>query len=122
MLFRSHGDLHSKNVMIISEKPIIIDFGTSIFSKSQKFSKERECNLITKLVIEIFPEWNELIVNIKSLHGNPEMTLNQCIKWVYLYEHYCQLLRYFDKYSDGEDTYFIRNEIMSIGGAIARSP
>lgn len=117
-----HGDLHSKNVMIISEKPIIIDFGTSFFSKTQKDSKKRECDLITKLAIEIFPEWNELHLNVNAIYGYPEMALNQCIKWVHFNEHYKRFLQRLEKYSDEEDHYFIKNEIGQIGFAIARSP
>jgi len=119
-----HGDLHSRNVMIMSEEPIIIDFGTSFFSKSQshKHSKRRESILLTKLVIEMFPEWDHALLNVGRILDYPEMALNQCVKWVFLFEHYGYFLRHLEEYSDAEDNYSLRNEMGNIGMAIARCP
>lgn len=119
-----HGDLHSKNVMIISEEPIIIDFGTSFFSKSRshKTSKKRESTLLTKLVTEMFPEWDGALLSVERILDYPEMALNQCIKWVFLFEHYGYFLGYLEKYSDAEDNISLRNEMGNIGMAIAQCP
>lgn len=117
-----HGDLHAKNVMIISEKPIIIDFGTSVFSKTQRDSKKRECDLITKLAIEMFPEWDGAILSIEGVNGLPEMALNQCADWVSLFQHYDNFLRYLDQYTVEKGTHSLREELRYMGLAIIRSP
>lgn len=119
-----HGDLHSRNIMMICEEPIIIDFGTSFFSKSQsrKNSKKRESTLLTKLVIEMFPEWDSSLLSVERILDYPEMALNQCVKWVSLFEHYGCFLKYLDKYSDAGDNFLLRNEMENIGVTIARCP
>ncbi len=119
-----HGDLHSRNVMVISEEPIIIDFGTSFFSKSRsrKYSKRRESILLTKLAIELFPEWDRALLSLDRILDYPEMALNQSIKWVFLFEHYGYFLRNLEKYLDAEDDYDLRSEMGNIGVALARCP
>ena len=50
----THGDLHSKNIMINNNKAIIFDFGSSIFAKSSDESKKRACSLLIKLGDKLF--------------------------------------------------------------------
>jgi serine/threonine protein kinase len=49
----THGDLHSKNIMINNNEAILFDFGSSIFASSGE-SKKRACELLIKLGDKLF--------------------------------------------------------------------
>ena len=52
-----HGDLHADNIIIGNDDIVkILDFGTSIFAKSQDASHERDAKMLYDLALSVLPE------------------------------------------------------------------
>lgn len=117
-----HGDLHPGNVILVSETPKVIDFGTSIFAGKNWQPKERESLLLQKLVVEMVPEWDTglLAPSVECVRDKPEAILHQCISWVRLFEHYSRFVHYLQNPED--DHYQLRNELGNIAFILARCP
>lgn len=91
-----HGDLHERNILVLENNNIkLIDYGTSIFAKSDCPTDARDAKLLLKLFNKMFGDpYYSLIDDKAFLSERPEIALISTSTIVFLIQRITHLVQY----------------------------